>query len=327
MSQLLTNLSLKGLQTFDLFCKHIEKLGSPHQTFRTIHVGGTNGKGSVATKIAAALQAQGYKVGLYTSPHIRTFRERIQINGIMIPESTAETLLTTVYDPHLAYFDVLTALAFVYFAQQKVDFAVIEVGMGGRLDATNVITPLLSIITSIGYDHTQYLGPTLEAIAREKGGIVKPNVPLIVGKTAAPFFPNAIHAESAPFYDLENRLIAKRALALLGIDSEEGLDQRPPCRFQRIGDLILDVAHNPPAFERLKEALLYHFPNNRFPFYLGFSKDKDWRTCIKIIDPIASEITFLHTDNPRLISFPNAKRIRPTSGVVAGSFYIMECLR
>jgi dihydrofolate synthase/folylpolyglutamate synthase len=324
MSLLLNSLSAKNVQTFPKFQQLDARLGFPHRRFRSIHVGGTNGKGSVATKIASVLQSKGNRVGLYTSPHISTYRERIRINGDMIPESFAETTLPNIYDPSLSPFDLLTALAFLYFAANQVDYAVIEVGLGGRFDATNVIEPILTVITSIGLEHTAILGGTLEKIAFEKGGIVKPPAPLIVGASAAPFFPNAIHVEAHPFFELENRAIAKRALQELGIHSYEGLEVRPPCRFQQVGDLILDVAHNPQAFDGLFRALQSHFPGKKFPFFLGFSKDKDWEACVEIIRPLASEITFLKTENPRLIQFPNAKAVTPVSGVVAGSFYIMD---
>lgn len=303
---------------------HDAKLGCPHLSFKSIHVAGTNGKGSVATKIAAVLQNLGFKVGLYTSPHIFSYRERIQINGEWISDARAEEILSQVFDPSLSFFDVLTAMAFVHFANEKVDYAVIEVGLGGRLDATNVIHPILSVITSIGFDHKAILGDSLEKIAREKGGIVKSGVPLIVGASAAPFFPDAIFVPKELHYELENQAIARRALKELGISAEKGLEVRPPCRFQQVGDLIFDGAHNPPAFERLKEALQFHFPDRKFPFYLAFSKDKEWDKCLEIIRPLASKITFLKHDNPRLVQFADAEEIAPESGVVTGSFYIMK---
>lgn len=321
------SLPKRGAETGEALRRSDARLGHPHRQFQSIHVAGTNGKGSVATKMAAVLQNRGYKVGLYTSPHITTFRERIQINGQMISEQAAEDIFAQVFDPNLSFFDVLTLMAFVYFARERVDFAAIEVGIGGRLDSTNIIFPILTVITSIAFDHMAMLGNTLEQIAREKGGIIKKGVPLIVGATAAPFFPEAIVVGSAPFYELENQGIARRALAELGIHSEKGLEVRPPCRFQQIDNLILDVAHNPAAFVRLIEALELHFPGRKFPFYLAFSKDKDWQKCVEIIQPHASAITFLKSNNPRLIAFPEAQDICPKEGVVAGSFYIMDFIQ
>ena len=170
-------------------------LSNPHRAFPAIHVAGTNGKGSTSHLIAAALQAAGLRVGLYTSPHLVDFRERIRINGQMIPESEVirfvsdTSIIINKVQP--SFFEAATALAFAYFAAEKVDIAVIEVGLGGRLDATNILTPILSVITNIGLDHTEYLGHTLPEIAAEKAGIIKPGVPCVIGETdplTAPVF-------------------------------------------------------------------------------------------------------------------------------------------
>lgn len=161
--------------------------GHPHRHNKTIHVGGTNGKGSCSHTLAAILQAAGYKTGLYTSPHLTDFRERIRVNGQMIPESEVVSFVENeraFFEPlHPSFFELTTALAFKYFAEAKVDVAVIEVGMGGRLDCTNIIEPDLSVITNISFDHTQFLGHTLAAIAGEKAGIIKTNTPVVVGET------------------------------------------------------------------------------------------------------------------------------------------------
>ena len=161
--------------------------GHPHRHYKTIHVGGTNGKGSCSHTLAAILQAAGYKTGLYTSPHLTDFRERIRVNGQMIPESEVVSFVENeraFFEPlHPSFFELTTALAFKHFADAKVDVAVIEVGMGGRLDCTNIIEPDLSVITNISFDHTQFLGHTLAAIAGEKAGIIKTNTPVVVGET------------------------------------------------------------------------------------------------------------------------------------------------
>ncbi len=161
--------------------------GFPHQNFKTIHVAGTNGKGSVSHSLAAILMSAGYKVGLYTSPHLIDFRERIKINGDMISEQAVTDFVSTnkqiMEELNPSFFEISVAMAFQYFSDQMVDIAVVEVGMGGRLDSTNIINPLLSIITNIDFDHVQFLGNTLELIAAEKAGIIKPNVPIIIGKT------------------------------------------------------------------------------------------------------------------------------------------------
>lgn len=163
-----------------------EHFGHPHRKFRTIHVGGTNGKGSVSHSLAAILQQAGYRVGLYTSPHLIDFRERIRVNGEMIPEEEVIRFVEeerAFFEPlHPSFFELATALAFRYFADQEVDVAVIEVGLGGRLDCTNIINPELSIITNISFDHVQFLGNTLKEIATEKAGIIKPATPVVIGE-------------------------------------------------------------------------------------------------------------------------------------------------
>lgn len=159
---------------------------NPHTKFKSIHIGGTNGKGSTSHMLASILQSQGYKVGLYTSPHLVDFRERIRINGKMIAENKVvefvEKWKTSDFKGHPSFFELTMIMAFAWFAEEKVDYAVVEVGMGGRLDSTNIITPVLSVITNISYDHTQFLGDTLEKIAHEKAGIIKPGIPAVIGE-------------------------------------------------------------------------------------------------------------------------------------------------
>lgn len=163
-----------------------QRLSHPHQNYRTIHVAGTNGKGSVSHTIAAILQQAGYKTGLYTSPHLVDFRERIKVNGQMIPEDFVTSFVEehkSFFDNiHPSFFEVTTAMAFDYFSKANVDVAVIEVGLGGRLDCTNIISPGLSIITNISFDHTTLLGNTLPAIAVEKAGIIKSGIPVVIGE-------------------------------------------------------------------------------------------------------------------------------------------------
>lgn len=161
-------------------------LGNPHRLYKTVHVAGTNGKGSTSHTLAAILQKAGMKVGLYTSPHLVDFRERIRINGIQVPEQYVVDFVKDnreFFEPlHPSFFELTTAMAFKYFAEQKVDIAVIEVGLGGRLDCTNIISPVLSVITNISFDHTGFLGDTLEKIAGEKAGIIKPGTPIVIGE-------------------------------------------------------------------------------------------------------------------------------------------------
>ncbi|HLN56379.1 MAG TPA: folylpolyglutamate synthase/dihydrofolate synthase family protein [Bacteroidales bacterium] len=164
-----------------------EHLGHPHQKFRTIHIAGTNGKGSVSHMTASVLQEAGYKTGLYTSPHLRDFRERIKVNGEMIPENEVIGFISrnkaVIEEIKPSFFEMTVAMAFDYFAREKVDIAVIEVGLGGRLDSTNIVDPVLSVITNIGHDHMDILGDTLEKVAAEKAGIIKEGVPVVIGES------------------------------------------------------------------------------------------------------------------------------------------------
>lgn len=173
----------EGLQNTLALDKHFNH---PHTNFKTIHIAGTNGKGSCSHSLASILQEAGYKVGLYTSPHLVDFRERIRVNGQCISKERVVKFVKDerkFFEPlHPSFFELTTALAFKYFDEQKVDIAIIEVGLGGRLDCTNIISPILSIITNISFDHTQFLGDTLAKIAAEKAGIIKKSVPVIIGE-------------------------------------------------------------------------------------------------------------------------------------------------
>jgi len=198
----------KSLQPTQKFLSHI---GNPHHQFKTVHVAGTNGKGSVSSMIASVLHEQGYKVGLYTSPHLKDFRERIKINGNEIPEQSVIDFVgkykSYIEENTISFFELTVVMAFDYFAQKKIDIAVIEVGMGGRLDSTNVITPLLSVITNIGFDHTAILGNTLGEIAREKAGIIKQNIPVIIGEKhpeTQQIFVQIAQATESPIYFAED---------------------------------------------------------------------------------------------------------------------------
>ena len=201
----------------------VEHLQHPETKFKSIHVAGTNGKGSTSSMLASILQEAGYKVGLYTSPHLKDFRERIRINGEMIFEEFVVDFVAlnkSFFEVNqLSFFEMTVGLAFDYFAKEQVDLAVIEVGMGGRLDSTNVIMPLVSVITNIGFDHTQFLGDTLPKIAAEKAGIIKSNIPVVIGEyseeTKAVFIDKA-KLEIAPIYFAQDNPEVKYECALLG---------------------------------------------------------------------------------------------------------------
>ena len=166
-----------------------EMLGQPHSSFPSIHTAGTNGKGSTSHMIASVLQEKGYSVGLYTSPHLVRFSERIRINGVEVEDQFVIDFVRQhqhyFLTEQLSFFEITVGMAFAYFAEKEVDYAVIEVGLGGRLDATNIVNPLLSVITNIGLDHTEFLGTSLAEIAAEKGGIIKTGIPVVIGKNQA----------------------------------------------------------------------------------------------------------------------------------------------
>lgn len=204
-----------------------EHFAHPHLSFKTIHVAGTNGKGSCSHTIASVLQEAGYKVGLYTSPHLVDFRERIRVNGTPISEQYVIDFVEherAFFEPlHPSFFELTTAMAFKFFADEKVDVAVIEVGLGGRLDCTNIITPDVSIITNISFDHVQFLGDTLAKIAGEKAGIIKPNIPVVIGETTPetkPVFISKAEEQNAPiiFAEEQDEVMGECLLAKGGFD-------------------------------------------------------------------------------------------------------------
>jgi dihydrofolate synthase/folylpolyglutamate synthase len=340
-------------------------LGHPEKAFPAIHVTGTNGKGSVSLKIAKALEFSGLKVGLYTSPHIISFCERIQVNGALIPEETVRLKLLKLFElgNDLFFFELATLLAFEYFREQKVDVAIVEVGIGGRYDATNIVQTILSIITSVACDHEDLLGNTLEKIAYAKAGIIKPGVPVVIGpkadfavirKQAADCHSPLYKVEAQRgYYDVENTAIARQALKLLPYhlsekDIEAGLRIRPSCRFEQRGNVIFDVAHNPAGFACLLEAMEVHFPGRPFSVLIGMSKDKDVRKCLAMLAKKADHIYLVPSPALKAISVDAMCEIlrqdgfdRFTAGlsiqesidkalstedllVVCGSFYIMK---
>lgn len=333
-------------------------LGFPSRQFLAIHIAGTNGKGSVALKIAKTLEATGKKTALYTSPHLFTYRERICVNSEPISEKDADRLLKKIQNalPDLpTYFELLTLLAFTYFAEKGVEIAVLETGMGGRLDATNIVSPLLSIITSIDYDHTQYLGNSLEEIAQEKGGIIKPQVSVLLGPHAKPIevFQKIAEKNEAPLfqvfngfshYEEENRAIARQALHLLPFEIEEktidkAICATPKCRFEIIRTdsplTILDVGHNPNGLERTFERIRLEYPNIPIRALAAFSQDKEIETCINVLKKHVVKIHLTHTPHFRLqplgesfdqafkSAFREAKKNREIL-LICGTFFIMK---
>ena len=279
----------------------------------TIRVAGSNGKGSVAMKIMKTLELSGYRVGLYTSPHLVSYRDRILVNSVPISEEEVvkgiEDLLILSQNLKipLTFFELTTFLGFLYFKKQQVDVAVIETGLGGRFDCTNVICPILSVITSISKEHTAILGRELEEIAFQKAGIIKRNTPVVLGpKARYQSIYDQAHALNSPlllskkishFFDEENSEIARLSLQEIALKFplqpeaiERGLAVRPPCRFERMQNVIFDVAHNPEAIFSLLQALHLFFPQRQLRFLVGFSKDKDYGSCLELIATVAGHI-------------------------------------
>lgn len=310
-----------------------ELLGNPEKTYKTVHIAGTNGKGSTSTKIAKGLEAAGFRVGLFTSPHISCFRERMQINGKLISEVELVKHLETVFSLQdqekisATFFELTTLAAFLHFKTEQVDYAVIETGLGGRLDATNIIIPEISIITTIGLDHVEVLGTTLDEIALEKAGIIKSHIPVVIGPTVPieVIKPIAQH-NRAPLiqvegnfetYEIENNAISLKAMQLLNLPKNAiklGLASLPPCRMQFLKrssgkhPIILDVAHNPDGIKKLFQSVKKSFPNVPLHLVVGFSKSKDVQACLEIIHREAEKIYLVQASNGRGIPIKELKQ-------------------
>jgi dihydrofolate synthase/folylpolyglutamate synthase len=303
----------KDLSNTHLLINHLD---NPQKNLKCIHVAGTNGKGSTSHMLASILQEAGYKVGLYTSPHLKDFRERIKINGMMISENFVCDFVNTnksfFEKSEMSFFEMSVGLAFDYFAKEKVDIAVIEVGMGGRLDATNIITPLISVITNIGMDHVQFLGNTIEAIAKEKAGIIKPGIPVVIGEytpeTKEVFLAKAKENNSEIFfasdliseafasdligdYQMHNKKTVQQTIAVLNSQKEFAISSNELQtgllktvkntgllgRWQQLGEspkIICDTAHNKNGLEIvLKQIQKESF--EKLHIVLGVVNDKD----------------------------------------------------
>ncbi len=336
----------------------LEALGNPHEEIQAVHIGGTNGKGSTAAMMASILQREGYRVGLYTSPHLVHFKERIKVNGIEIGEKEVETLTEWMRErigasgitSPFTFFDFTTAMALLYFSQKRVDLAILEVGLGGRLDSTNVVDPLVSIITNVTKDHEEILGRSLLKIAGEKAGIIKKGRPLITA-AAQPrvlqLFSNLCREKEAPFYrvgkefryepigeknfhyegihrklwglhlnlsGLHQIMNAATALGAMEILEDLGYpvsteamigglrEVHWPGRLEMIRSsprVILDGAHNPAGARALREALETEFHYDRLILLFGIMKDKDMKTILQTLAPLADRI---------LLSRPHTER-------------------
>ena len=338
-----------GLETIRGVCA---ALGDPQLKFKAVHVAGTNGKGAVCAILDAALRSvrlfdcsiDRLRVGRYTSPHLVRINERFFLDGAPVDDDMLERVASvvnrtieqsnnrTIQD--LTFFEALTAVAFLLYAEAKVDCAILECGLGGRLDATNVCDPALSVITKIGLDHCDWLGDTVEKIAAEKAGIVKPGVPVVLGRNApsvvevvrrraaevgAPFHyaPDLADEDEIPAgfplpgpFNRENAVTALAALkALLGggwlpSTAADGFRNAVwPGRFQRIGDFIVDGAHNPPAARALRAALeAEDIRHKTLGLICGFCGDKDVGEVLSILAPVVKKGYAVRTNNPRSLS-------------------------
>ena len=293
---------------------------TPYLEYKTIHVAGTNGKGSVSVKIASALESSGLQVGLFISPHIETVEERISINGhqIELGEYTKysewiETVANKI-GCKLHFFERLVLIAFFYFKDREVDLVVFEVGIGGRRDSTNIIEPILTIITSISLDHTELLGHDIEQIAYEKAGIIKAHVPLVIGPKAAlyPIMKRAVELEASLYFtycknvksvDEENSSIALAAVDILreryNIVGSQFLKSRLPYRYERkkIGvlDFVFDMAHNEDGLVRLFKQIEIDYKDRELSVIFGVKKEKGVETMLKIVNQYCKRLYFMST--------------------------------
>lgn len=325
-------------------------LGNPQNKFKTVHVAGTNGKGSTSHMLASVFQEAGYKTGLTTSPHLKDFRERIRVNGAMADEEFVIDFVKKheqkIIDQKASFFEIAIAMAFEYFAEQKVDIAIIETGLGGRLDSTNIILPELSIITNIGLDHTQFLGDTLDKIAFEKAGIIKPNIAVVIGETTTetkPVFEQVakdqhaeiIFAEEKHFQDLPSDLrgtyqIKNKRAVLTAIEqlqnqgwniSSENItngllnvvrNTNLRGRWDVLGTnplVVADTAHNPHGLVEVSKQINEQ-PYNQLHLVLGFVNDKDVLSILHFFPKMATYY-FCQPDVPRKYDIDELYKIIP----------------
>ena len=318
----------------------LDLMGNPQRKLKCIHVAGTNGKGSVCAIISTVLKEAGFKVGLFTSPHLFRYTERIQIDGKEIEEEIfAEKIfkiqeLSEKNNIHLTEFEILTALMFEYFAENNVDFAVIEVGLGGKYDSTNVIeNPICSVITTIDLDHTERLGDTIEKIAEEKAGIIKKDCPIVINKNNKGFEVIKSHAENDQLFIANNLMLGE--MSLKGIHQQENLNLALSAillavpdikittiqsalkhvvhhgRFEYFEDkkLLVDGAHNPNGIKALRQNLEAYFKNYKLRFIFGCLRNKDYTQMIKLLFKENDEIYFNHFKHQNSATFEELSKV------------------
>ena len=333
----------KDLSNIVLICEHLD---NPHNNFKSIHIGGTNGKGSCSHMLSSILQEADYKVGLYTSPHLVDFRERIKINGDMISKDSVSKFMHRNFDffesNNFSFFEMTVGLAFDYFSKNKVDIAIIEVGMGGRLDSTNIIKPILSIITNISLDHTRFLGSNISDIAKEKAGIIKENIPVVIGETQqeiSPIFNDIAKSKNSEIifvdhfiydnydcdlkgdYQKKNIKTVLKSTEILkhldykindshietglnNVSNNTGLQGRWQV-IQKKPMIICDTAHNEAALDDVISQLT-DMEYSDLHFIIGFSNDKDLEKISKLF-PKDSKYYFVQSKVGRA---RDAKQVR-----------------
>lgn len=339
--------------------KICELLNNPQHNIKTIHVAGTNGKGSTSHMIASVLQEAGYKVGLYTSPHLKDFRERIRINGESISEKEVTEFVHTnknlLQEITPSFFEWTVGLAFHYFEKEQTDINVIETGLGGRLDSTNIISPEVSLITNISLEHTAILGDTIELIAKEKGGIIKKNTPVVIGETNSitkPIFEKIANELKSPIYFSEENIEEKYELDLKGniqqknaktclqaieelnktgwkidkVSIKNGLknvikNTKLLGRFQLISKnpfIVLDTAHNLNGIESLiKEIETYSF--QKLQVVIGMADDKNHENML-LLFPENTQFYFCSSSNERILKGKELKKIASKIGITGKSY-------
>ena len=311
----------------------LKKIGNPENNLKYIHVAGTNGKGSVCAMVSSVLQEAGHKVGMYTSPHLEDFRDRFLINNKKISKNDIVRYFLKVrrFIDEQTFFEVITAMAFLYFHEKKVDFLVLEVGLGGRLDATNVVNPLLSVITNIDIEHTDFLGKTIEKIAYEKAGIIKKNIPVVTGAKNKPLLIirkickkrnsqlfvskryKTLKLNLNGSFQLENASIAVKVIDVLNQyyplkisnkNIKNGLKNiKWPGRFDFIKkNMLVDCAHNPAALRALVKELTNLKKEKKYKkliLIIGILSDKDIKKMMGLIEPFSDKIIITKAETPR----------------------------
>ncbi|MDQ8015212.1 MAG: folylpolyglutamate synthase/dihydrofolate synthase family protein [Flavobacterium nitrogenifigens] len=351
----------EDLTNIKLLAAHLD---NPQNVLKCIHVAGTNGKGSTSHMLSSVLQEAGYKVGLYTSPHLKDFRERIKINGKEISEEFVIEFIAkhkSFFEANdMSFFEMSVGLAFDYFAAEKVDIAIIEVGLGGRLDATNIITPLVSVITNIGLDHTQFLGNTLEAIAGEKAGIIKPNVPVVIGEytdETKPVFLAKAEENNAPIYfasdlidqiylsdligdyQFHNKKTVQQTISILNNETDfkisteqlkEGLlhvvkNTGLQGRWQQLGEnpkIICDTAHNKHGLSVVMNQL-QHEKYEKLHIVLGVVNDKDLDSILPLF-PKEAQYYFCNPDSSRALPAETLKNVAEKFSLIGEKYDSVE---